>query len=199
MTAPDIHLINRLLDVIEQDILPKTAEGVAHGNKLFGAAILKKSDLSLVLAETNNELENPLWHGEVHTLKRFYELPKDARPDTKDCIFLSTHEPCSLCLSAITWTGFDNFYYLFSHEDSRDAFAIPHDLKILKEVFTLEPGGYNAENAFWKSYALPALATALPKADAEIVKARIAALSTAYAALSERYQDGKAENDIPLN
>lgn len=199
MTAPDIHLINRLLDVIEEDILPKTAEGVAHGNKLFGAAILKKSDLSLVLAETNNELENPLWHGEVHTLKRFYELPKDARPDTKDCIFLSTHEPCSLCLSAITWTGFDNFYYLFSHEDSRDAFAIPHDLKILKEVFTLEPGGYNAENAFWKSYALPALATALPKADAEIVKARIVALSTAYAALSERYQDGKAENDIPLN
>lgn len=199
MTAPDLHLINRLLDVIEQDILPKTAEGVAHGNKLFGAAILKKSDLSLVLAETNNELENPLWHGEVHTLKRFYELPKDARPDTKDCIFLSTHEPCSLCLSAITWTGFDNFYYLFSHEDSRDAFAIPHDLKILKEVFTLEPGGYNAENAFWKSYALPALATALPAADAEAVKARIATLAAAYAALSERYQDSKAENDIPLN
>ncbi|MCC5778841.1 nucleoside deaminase [Nitratireductor sp. B36] len=199
MTAPDIHLINRLLDVIEQDILPKTAEGVAHGNKLFGAAILKKSDLSLVLAETNNELENPLWHGEVHTLKRFYELPKDARPDTKDCIFLSTHEPCSLCLSAITWTGFDNFYYLFSHEDSRDAFAIPHDLKILKEVFTLEPGGYNAENAFWKSYALPTLATALPEADAEAVKARIATLAAAYAALSKRYQDSKAENDIPLN
>ncbi|WP_367717972.1 nucleoside deaminase [Nitratireductor sp. GISD-1A_MAKvit] len=199
MTAPDIHLINRLLNVIEQDILPKTAEGVAHGNKLFGAAILKKSDLSLVLAETNNELENPLWHGEVHTLKRFYELPKDARPDTKDCIFLSTHEPCSLCLSAITWTGFDNFYYLFSHEDSRDAFAIPHDLKILKEVFTLEPGGYNAENAFWKSYALPALATALPDADAEAVKARITELAAAYAALSERYQDSKAENDIPLN
>ena len=57
-------------------------------------------------------------------------------------IFLATHEPCSLCLSAITWTGFDNFYYLFSHEDSRDSFAIPHDLKILKEVFTLDPGGY---------------------------------------------------------
>ncbi|WP_336069076.1 nucleoside deaminase [Nitratireductor rhodophyticola] len=199
MTAPDLHLINRLLDVIEQDILPKTAAGVAHGNKLFGAAILKKSDLSLVLAETNNELENPLWHGEVHTLKRFYELPKDARPDTKDCIFLSTHEPCSLCLSAITWTGFDNFYYLFSHEDSRDSFSIPHDLKILKEVFTLEPGGYNAENAFWKSYALPALAAALPAADAEPLKARIATLAAAYAALSERYQDSKAENDIPLN
>ena len=150
----DISLIDRLLDVIEQDIVPKTVEGVAKGNKLFGAAILRKDDHGLVIAETNNEIENPLWHGEVHCLKRFYELPKASRPDTKDCIFLSTHEPCSLCLSAITWTGFDNFYYLFSHEDSRDSFAIPHDLKILKEVFTLDPGGYSAENAYWKSFWL---------------------------------------------
>ena len=128
----DVSLIDRLLDVIENDIVPKTAEGVAHGNKLFGAAILRKEDRSLVLAETNNEMENPLWHGEVHCLKRFYEMPRAERVDTKDAIFLATHEPCSLCLSAITWTGFDNFYYLFSHEDSRDSFAIPHDLKILK-------------------------------------------------------------------
>ncbi|RVC44486.1 nucleoside deaminase, partial [Mesorhizobium sp. M4A.F.Ca.ET.090.04.2.1] len=111
----DISLIDRLLDVIEHDIVPKTAEGVAHGNKLFGAAILRKDDRSLVLAETNNEIENPLWHGEVHCLKRFYEMPKAERVDTSDAIFLATHEPCSLCLSAITWTGFDNFYYLFSH------------------------------------------------------------------------------------
>ena len=48
---------------------------MAKGNKIFGAAILRKADLSLVLAETNNEIENPLWHGEVHALKRFYELP----------------------------------------------------------------------------------------------------------------------------
>jgi len=34
--------------------------------------------------------------------------------------------------SAITWTGFDNFYYLFSYTDTKDAFNIPHDLKILK-------------------------------------------------------------------
>ncbi|TIP99694.1 MAG: nucleoside deaminase, partial [Mesorhizobium sp.] len=43
----DVSLIDRLLDVIEHDIVPKTAEGVAHGNKLFGAAILRKDDRSL--------------------------------------------------------------------------------------------------------------------------------------------------------
>ncbi|MET0940852.1 MAG: nucleoside deaminase [Mesorhizobium sp.] len=195
----DLTLIDRLFDVIEHDIVPKTVEGIARGNKLFGAAILKKEDLSLVIAETNNEIENPLWHGETHCLKRFYEMPKASRPDTKDCIFLATHEPCSLCLSAITWTGFDNFYYLYSHEDSRDSFAIPHDLKILKEVFTLDPGGYNAENAYWKSYSLRRLARELPEADRKRLEARAAAIAARYDALSAQYQDGKAENDIPLN
>ena len=195
----DVSLIDRLLDVIEHDILPRTAAGVAEGNKLFGAAILRKADRSLVLAETNNETENPLWHGEVHALKRFYEMPKASRPETKDCIFLATHEPCSLCLSAITWTGFDNFYYLFSHEDSRDSFAIPHDLRILKEVFTLDPGGYNAENAYWKSYSIRRLARALPDAERKRLEERIDAISKRYDDLSEAYQSGKADNDIPLN
>ena len=155
-TMTDVSLIDRLLDVIEHDIVPKTADGVAHGNKLFGAAILRKDDRSLVLAETNNEIGKP-------ALARRGALPEAllrnaegrARPTRRTAIFLATHEPCSLCLSAITWTGFDNFYYLFSHEDSRDSFAIPHDLKILKEVFTLDPGGYNAENAYWKSFSHP--------------------------------------------
>lgn len=191
--------LNRLLDVIERDIVPLTEAGVEHGSKLFGAAILRKSDLTLVIAETNNEAENPLWHGEVHTLKRFYELPKAERPDTRDCIFLSTHEPCSLCLSAITWTGFDNFYYLFSHEDSRDAFAIPHDLKILKEVFTLDPGGYNRENAFWKSHALRDMASALPPDRRDAALGRIGAIMEKYNQLSATYQASKADNDIPLS
>lgn len=194
-----ISLIDRLLDVIEKDIVPKTTAGVAEGDKLFGAAILRKSDLSLVIAETNHETENPLWHGEVHCLKRFYEMPKAERVDTKEAIFLATHEPCSLCLSAITWTGFVNFYYLFSHEDSRDSFAIPHDLKILKEVFTLEPGGYNAENAYWKSYSIRRLVRDLPETERARLEARIARIAATYDELSSTYQFGKGDNDIPLN
>ncbi|MDU8946128.1 nucleoside deaminase [Ovoidimarina sediminis] len=144
----DAAFLTRLLDVVEHNIAPMTRTGVALGNKVFGAALLRKFDLSLVLAETNNEIENPLWHGEMHCLKRFYEQPPEGRPAASELIFLSTHEPCSLCLSAITWAGFDNFFYVFSHEDSRDSFAIPHDLRILREVFGVPPGGYSASNAF---------------------------------------------------
>ncbi len=99
------ELVARLLQVIETDIAPLTRAEVARGNKIFGAAILRKADLSLVLAETNNEVENPLWHGEMHAIKKLYERPRASLPEPRDCIFLSTHEPCSLCLSAITWAG----------------------------------------------------------------------------------------------
>ena len=57
-------LCARLLDVIEQEILPKTQLGVKAGNKAFGTAILRKVDLSLVIAAANQETINPLFHGE---------------------------------------------------------------------------------------------------------------------------------------
>ena len=186
----------RLLEVIDVDILPLTERGVAAGNKVFGAAILRKDDLSLVIAGTNDETANPLLHGEVHTLNEFYAMAH--RPDTRDLIFLCTHEPCSLCMSAITWAGFDNFYYLFSHQDSRDSFAIPHDLRILHEVFGLEPGGYRHRNAYWTAYSIPDLVAA----EAQPLRGELEGLAQRirdrYAVLSQRYQQSKGGNDIPL-
>ncbi|WP_439618194.1 nucleoside deaminase [Shinella sp.] len=193
------RLLDALFGTMEDGVIPATETGVAAGNKVFGAALLRKSDLSTVLVETNNEMENPLWHGEVHTLKRFYEMPQCDRPDSKDLIFLSTHEPCSMCLSAITWAGFDNFFYFFSHEDSRDAFSIPHDLKILKEVFTLDAGGYNKTNAFWKGRSIQALIDRLPEPQREEFRERAEAIRLKYDDLSVVYQTSKDGNAIPLN
>lgn len=79
-TNESITRIFRLLEVVEQDILPLTRQGVQAGNKIFGAAVLNKTDESLVVAGTNTELENPLWHGEVATIKRLYEMPQSNRP-----------------------------------------------------------------------------------------------------------------------
>lgn len=194
--VPATTIAGRLLDVIDHDILPLTERGVAGGNKIFGAAILRKSDLSLVIAGTNDETVNPLLHGEVHTLNRFYETGE--RPNTRDLIFLATHEPCTLCMSAITWAGFDNFYYLFSHQDSRDSFAIPHDLRILHEVFGLEPGGYRHSNAYWTAYSIPDLIESEDPLVRNELTERRRRISGRYGALSEQYQESKSGNDIPL-
>lgn len=191
-------LLARLLKTIENDIVPLTRRGVAAGNKVFGSAILLKSDLSLVIAETNNETENPLWHGEMHALKKLYERPRETLPNPKDCVFLATHEPCSLCLSAVTWAGYDNFYYLFSHEDSRDSFAIPHDLRILKEVFTLDPGGYARSNAFWTAHPIKEEIAALPETERAPLELRVAKIAALYDELSVDYQAQKGAAGIPL-
>lgn len=186
----------RLLDVIEHDILPLTVRGVAGGNKVFGAALLEKADLSVVIAGTNDEAENPLWHGEINTLRQFYEMAD--RPATRNLIFLTTHEPCTLCMSAITWAGFDNYYYFYSHEDSRDAFAIPHDLKILKEVFGLDPGGYRHTNEFWTAYAIGDLSDDEPEPLRTHLREQRDRIRRRYDALSTQYQQSKGDNDIPL-
>ena len=191
-------LLERFLQTFKDEILPLTFEGVSLGNKIFGAAIINKDDYSLVVAGSNNETKNPLWHGEIHTLKKFYEIDKKMRPNEKNCIFLSSHEPCSLCLSAITFSGFDNFYYLFPYESTSDEFNIPHDLNILKEVFNITDGKYMKENSYWKSYNINILINELKDANKKKLTDSFNEIKKKYIDLSKKYQSSKEKNFIPL-
>ncbi|MBV1906787.1 MAG: nucleoside deaminase [Pseudomonadales bacterium] len=192
-------LLTRLLETIKEDILPLTQQGVAAGSKVFGAAILNKQDYSLVVAGTNNEIENPLWHGEVHTIKLFHEMPASKRPVASDCIFVSSHEPCSLCLSAITWAGFDNFYYFFGYQETTSVFNIPHDLKILKEVFGVVDGQYRRQNSFWECRCIMDMLPALKGVDRKLLDSQVNDIVDAYNKLSDSYQSGnKGSGNIPL-
>ena len=191
--------VKKILNIFLKEVLPLTEKGVAKGSKIFGAAIIKKSDLSLIVAETNNEIENPLWHGEMHTLKKFYELDVNKRPNEKDCMFLSSHEPCSMCLSAITFSGFDNFYYLFPYVETNNKFNIPHDLNILKEVFNISDGKYNKENSYWKRQNINLLIDNLPILEKEKVLNILDEIKKRYLILSSQYQKNKDGNSIPLN
>ena len=197
-----VLFIDRVLAVLEHEIVPKTMSGVKAGNKLFGAAVMRKSDLTTVLATTNQETDNPLLHGEVTAINLFYEIPKQDRPNPKETIFIATHEPCPLCLSSITWGGgWDNFFYLFSYEDSRDAYGIPHDIVMLDEIFRCPEGTYSEKNKFWSSWSIRDLiATTSKEQQADFLK-RVDELKKTYAEMSAIYQKAKAEGkgaDVPL-
>ena len=194
-----LKLYNILINKILYEIIPATEISISKGNKIFGAAILNKNDFSTVVIGTNNETTNPLYHGEITAINKYFNsnLHKEIPPS--DCIFLSTHEPCSLCLSAITWSGFDNIYYLFPYMTTKDLFNIPHDINILKEIFKLDKGNYNKMNSYWTSYSIIAEINKLNKSEHINLHNSIEKIFNEYQKLSELYQKNKDKNIIPLN
>ncbi|KAI1070277.1 hypothetical protein LB507_010344 [Fusarium sp. FIESC RH6] len=201
------ELLSALLKTLEQDIVPLTKEGVSSGSKVFGAAILSSQTLAPYTVSTNNERASPLLHGEINCIQQFYTQtypdPKN-RPDPReDCVFFATHEPCSLCLSGITWSGFKELYYLFTYEDSRDTFGIPYDIEILEEVFRVKADGesdealrkralYNKRNKFFTAKSVGDLVNEIEGEDErkrwENEVERVKAL---YNALGDEYQKNK--------
>lgn len=91
---PTAEEIERMLDVIEYEILPKTSQSVAeHGNKIFGAAVLSEDYKETIIAETNNEMVCPLFHAEIHAIKQVCHVipPGERGTEFAQSIFLSTH------------------------------------------------------------------------------------------------------------
>ena len=187
--------LNRILDIFINDLIPQTRTAVKKGNKIFGAFIIKKSNLSLVVTGTNNEITNPLYHGEISALFNFFESKK---LNPKDYYFITSHEPCSLCLSAITWSGFDNFYYFFPYADTKSDFNIPHDLSILKEVFNIKEGVYQKDNKYWKSFSIVDEIKENKELNNPIFIEKIHKIKLLYKELSNEYQNTKVSNNIPL-
>jgi tRNA(Arg) A34 adenosine deaminase TadA len=153
-TCPGTHLIRTetralltaLLDAAGNELVSKLKEGVAAGNLAFGAAVVTKADLQPVTVSVNKVKEWPLLHGETNCLREFWQITTaESRPAPKDCVFFATHEPCPLCLSGITWTGFKILICLFSYEETRDRFAINDDIDVIESIFRVPAPGDTAE------------------------------------------------------
>ena len=194
-----VRIYNILISKILNEIIPATKISIINGNKIFGAAILKKDDLSTVVIGTNNEVINPLYHGEISTINEYFNSKLNNIVKPSECIFLSTHEPCSLCLSAITWSGFDNFYYFFPYSETKYKFNIPHDINILKEIFKLNNGDYNRANSYWKSYSIIDEINKSNDINQYKIEDNIKKIYHEYDKLSQLYQKNKDKNMIPLN
>ena len=81
---------------------------------------------------------------------------------------------------------------------TNDEFSIPHDLKILKEVFKVNNGEYNKENSYWKSHNINMLIKNLSSLKKEKFINQFKEIKKNYIDLSNKYQLSKNENFIPL-
>ena len=188
----------RLLEVLLKEIVPATRISVAKGNKIFGAAIINRFDLSTICIGTNNEIKNPLLHGEISAINNLFDKFNSSKINTKDFIFISSHEPCSLCLSAITWSGFNEIYFYFPYSETKNNFKIPHDLKILSEIFKIKNGKYNKKNEFWKIYSIVNEIKRFKKEEKKSLNLKIKKIDKLYTDLSKEYQKNKKKNNIPF-
>ena len=93
---------------------------------------------------------------------------------------------------------FKLFYYLFSYNLTNTEFSIPHDLKILKEVFKVNNGEYNKENSYWKSNSIKMLIEELSTLKKEKFMNQLEEIKKSYIILSNKYQASKNNNLIPL-
>jgi tRNA(Arg) A34 adenosine deaminase TadA len=153
--------IKKMLETIENAILPKTREGVANGNKVFGAAILS-DEFNLRYADTNNEIKCPLLHGEVNTIMEWSkQIPSHQFGSAaKSSIFLSTHEPCCMCISSIVWAGFNTVYYFLPYAVTTDQ-GIPWDVETMHELWGVQ--SYQRQNKFCKTACIMDLIQQLPE------------------------------------
>jgi tRNA(Arg) A34 adenosine deaminase TadA len=173
----------RLLSVIRNDIFPLTERLVAEGNNLFGAAVLAGPELDVVVAGSNRREEDPTLHGEISTIHAFYRLQR--RPDPAETVFLSTHEPCPMCASALAWCGFREIRFLFDYRETALDFAMPGDLAILEELFGVK--AMRHENAFYRMVPIRDLAEKSP--DRERLLEEIDSIKALYKGLKVKGVD----------
>jgi tRNA(Arg) A34 adenosine deaminase TadA len=191
---PTAQQIKSMLLIIENEILSKTKDGVNSGNKVFGAAILKQPDFSLDYAETNAETTCPLFHGEVHCIYQWSKrTPAHLRgPAAQQSIFLSTHEPCMMCISYIVWAGFPTVYYFFPYSKTTEQ-GIPHDVRTMHELWGVS--SYRKQNKYCSTGCLMELIEGLEDGPAkDELKGIEERLVEVYVGLSEKYHSEKAEN-----
>lgn len=128
MTSADspelVHLqrMHKLLDIVEQFVLPLSCQGVVYGSPPHGAAIVHSESLALVVAASSEEHANPLHVPECLAIGGALEPQSSpASPPLAECLLLTTHSLSSLAREAVAASGIRTVYVLFPETPSAHA------------------------------------------------------------------------------
>ena len=88
-----------------------------------------------------------------------------------------------MCASAIAWSGFPELFYLFGYENTSKDFHIPHDQKMIGELFHCTSPA--EDSSYYTSRPIMGLC------DTPEAAARFERIKNLYAELSAVYQAGE--------
>jgi len=95
--------------------LEEAKQSLKEGNKGFGAVIIKNDKILGQSHDTEITENDPTAHAEINVIK---SVSRVLGRDLQNCILLSTHEPCPMCMTAIIWAKISELVYSVSIEDS---------------------------------------------------------------------------------
>ncbi|MDR0615463.1 MAG: nucleoside deaminase [Synergistaceae bacterium] len=173
----DAEKVKILLEVVRDEILPLTESESARGNASSGSAILRPDTLTSVMVGADNRLQNPLFHGDIDAINRFFKLP--VHPPAEELIFLATHDPCPMCASAIAWAGFKELWVLFDSDKIEPAGSMQTSTAMYRNMFGTE--GIRQENSFFVRHSI--WKTVAASADRDELQALFDEIERRYASL----------------
>ncbi|KAI5476188.1 hypothetical protein MNV49_000349 [Pseudohyphozyma bogoriensis] len=152
-------------------ILPLTARGIEHGGGVYGAGIYSKANLSLLATGTNMWNKSPLIHA------------------------------CPMCLSAITWSGFNNIFIFFPYSYSESHFDEPYSRLMTEAIWKIRAEGeseeewkrrelYARKNRFWEARYVEEMVSGLEEGEEKrkFVR-RVEGIKREYGKLWKRYEE----------
>ncbi|MDR1515029.1 MAG: nucleoside deaminase [Synergistaceae bacterium] len=169
--------VKLLLEVIRDEILPLTESETARGNVSCGSAILRADTLTSVMVGADNRSTNPIFHGNIDSINRFFKLP--VHPPAEELIFLATHAPCPMCAAAIAWSGFKELWILFGHDEVETEPTLLPSLAMYRDLFGVE--GIRNDNGFYTRHSIKKQVATSPNRDE--LQALLDDIDRAYAAL----------------
>ncbi|GHV54053.1 hypothetical protein FACS1894216_13260 [Synergistales bacterium] len=107
--------LKAMLEIMRDEVLPLAESVASVGNDLSGGAVIRRDTLTSVIVGADDQVENPVFHGEIDVINRFFKLP--VHPPAEDLLLVVTHEPCPMCATAIALAGFKELWVFFPFND----------------------------------------------------------------------------------
>jgi tRNA(Arg) A34 adenosine deaminase TadA len=82
-----------------------------EGAQPYGALIADPASATVVAEGYNAASRNPLWHGETAAIQNLSSTGVNVYEVAPKLELYTTAEPCAMCMSAISWSGFGAVYY----------------------------------------------------------------------------------------